>query len=798
MMKTACFFAHILFLLLPLCSTAQGKINLDSLDRACQAYQETDTIKIKMLLRLSQELSRSNPTKGASVAAEAVSLAEQLHQPLLQSYALNNQGINNKVAGKYTDAVVLHERALLIADSLGGKRGIAVCLNNIGTAYNFQLEYKKAIGYYERALALFVEAGDRASEGACLRSLGAAYSNISEKEKAQYYETKAEKLLESLGNLDELVVIYINRSIDYTQTADYPKALEHLQKAMHLNEKLKNKTNTYAINNSLGVIYGRLNDTEQALLYHFKALDVQKEIGNELYIARTYINIGSQYYNSKKFTKALEYQQLALEIVTKLKNKSTTATCQTNMATTYMALSDYSSALSYFEKAMPVFKELGREREYSRSLTNVSEIYLKAPDSVLLKASIDPMKRFSLSEEKCLESLKIATPLEALDIVQSAWVSLSEIYEKKGDYISAYDAYKKHILYRDSISGDDIKNQITRKEIQYEYDKKETVLKYEQQLTVEQLAQQKLLSIQQEQALNIKQQALTISNKEKDLQRLAYLKEKAEKQEKEQQLSLAEKDKQIQEVQLGALLQDKALQLQTLAKQNALIGFLLAGLAAILLGFAAFSFWQRQKRAKKEAAVQVQYTQQLLENTEEERGRIARDLHDGVSHELLTLKKTLQNTEAGQKIDGIINDIRQISRNLHPVMLESIGLKLSLETLCDQYMEQDELFISHDINYNKRLPGTVELQLFRIVQEAITNTIKYAGADACQVVLHEQNNTLQLVVRDNGRGFNVDEALDSGKAFGLRSILQRSRAIGGQSDIRSSAQGTVIAVTVGA
>ena len=71
MMKTASFFAHILFLLLPLCSTAQGKINLDSLDRACQAYQVADTIKIKMLLRLSQELSRSNPTKGASVAAEA-------------------------------------------------------------------------------------------------------------------------------------------------------------------------------------------------------------------------------------------------------------------------------------------------------------------------------------------------------------------------------------------------------------------------------------------------------------------------------------------------------------------------------------------------------------------------------------------------------------------------------------------------------------------------------------------------------------------------------------------------------
>jgi two-component system, NarL family, sensor kinase len=202
------------------------------------------------------------------------------------------------------------------------------------------------------------------------------------------------------------------------------------------------------------------------------------------------------------------------------------------------------------------------------------------------------------------------------------------------------------------------------------------------------------------------------------------------------------------------------------------------------------------KKIRKEAAVQQQFTRQLLENTEDERSRIARDLHDSVSHELLALKREMQGADATKRIDYIINDIRQISRNLHPVMLESIGLKLSLETLCDQYMEQGELFVSHDINYTKRLPGTAELQLFRIVQEAITNTIKYAGADACKVTLLEQNSTLRLTIQDNGRGFDVDQALNSGKSFGLRSIFQRSKAIGGRADIQSSATGTVIRVEV--
>ena len=353
---------------------------------------------------------------------------------------------------------------------------------------------------------------------------------------------------------------------------------------------------------------------------------------------------------------------------------------------------------------------------------------------------------------------------------------------------------------RDSTSGEDIRQQITRKEIQYEFDKKETVLKFEQQLTQEQLEKQKLLSIQQQQALRLNEQSLALSNKESDLQRLAYLKEKAEKQEKEQQLSLAGIDKQLQDVQLGALLQEKALQLKTLAQKNALIGFLLAGISAILLAFAAFYFWIRQREAKKEAATQAQFTRQLLEHVEDDRGRIAIDLHDSVSHDLLLLKQSIRKEitgpEVGDKIDGIINGIRQISRNLHPVMLDKIGLGLSLETLCEQFMQHETMYVSHEIDYQNTLPKTAELQLFRIVQEGLTNALKYSKAEAVKVQLKSSDNALRLEIQDNGKGFNVEKALEGGKAFGLHSILQRAKAIGGKGEIRSAEGGTKISVIV--
>ena len=369
-----------------------------------------------------------------------------------------------------------------------------------------------------------------------------------------------------------------------------------------------------------------------------------------------------------------------------------------------------------------------------------------------------------------------------------------------GDYSKAYNAYQKHIFFRDSIRGEAVKKQITRKEIQYEFDKKEAVLKFEQQLTKEQLEKQKLLSVQQQQALSLKEQALIISNKEKDLQHLAFLKEKAEKQEKEQALSLAEKDKLIQSSQLATLIQEKAYQVQALAKKNALIGFLLSSLAAILLGLIAFYFWFRQRQAKRDAAIQTLFSQQLIKNLEEERRRIAFDLHDSISHELLTLKRSIQKdiepSKVSSKIDDIIDDIRKISRNLHPVLLEKIGLKLSIDALCEQYGEQENLFVSHEIEYDKQLPKTSELQVFRIIQEVLTNTTKYAHATASYVGLKQMQNALKLEIRDNGNGFDVEKSLNSGKAFGLHSILQRSKVIGGNARIDSSNHGTTIQVVI--
>jgi two-component system, NarL family, sensor kinase len=244
--------------------------------------------------------------------------------------------------------------------------------------------------------------------------------------------------------------------------------------------------------------------------------------------------------------------------------------------------------------------------------------------------------------------------------------------------------------------------------------------------------------------------------------------------------------------------QEIILQKSELAKKNFLIALLVAVLGVLLLTSLVFYFWNRQKSLKQEKENSMNFTKQLLQNTEEERKRIAGDLHDSISHELLNLKTifTEDMANVNTKIDTIINDIRGISRNLHPVMFDKIGLVPNIEQLLERAQNQHKLFVTADINYTGSLKSADELQVYRILQEAITNIIKYSHAHAAKIAIDETANSIAIEIKDNGTGFDVKKALNSGKAFGLHNIIERSRVIGGEAHITSGKEGTTISIII--
>ena len=237
---------------------------------------------------------------------------------------------------------------------------------------------------------------------------------------------------------------------------------------------------------------------------------------------------------------------------------------------------------------------------------------------------------------------------------------------------------------------------------------------------------------------------------------------------------------------------------KTIAEQNSKIqkskfqiSALLLSLIGIVLTGAIFFSYRKRKEARAEIKRQEEFTYQLLQNTEEERSRIASELHDGINHELLTVKnklaqgKTIQMTE----VEKIIDDVRSLSRDLHPAMFETIGLAASIESLCERLTEVG-LFTTCEINYTLKLSKRNELQLYRIIQEALNNTLKHAKANAAKVTIDTKDNELLVEIKDNGIGFDTDEKMKSASSFGIQSLLQRAKAIGGKSTFESNETGT--------
>jgi signal transduction histidine kinase len=254
------------------------------------------------------------------------------------------------------------------------------------------------------------------------------------------------------------------------------------------------------------------------------------------------------------------------------------------------------------------------------------------------------------------------------------------------------------------------------------------------------------------------------------------------------------------EAKYGAEKQRLTIQLQErkLQQRGTLIGMLAFAVLSIVLAGTVLFIRFRLNRSRRKASMQQRFTAEMLKNTEAERGRIAMDLHDGIGHELLTLKHSLhqQTAESESKIDTILNNLRMLSRNLHPVMLDKIGLEHSIYSLCEQITAGGQLFVSADIDYGKELKPECELQLYRIVQESLSNAVKYADAHAAKVSIQRNGQTLSVTVIDNGKGFDVAEKLASNDAFGLHSILERSKVLGGKALFHSGRQGTTLSIEI--
>jgi signal transduction histidine kinase len=798
-------FLSLFLLLWSLNAFSQNAKLLDSLLLAKNQYTKTDTTRVNLLIRLSRAYFQTDLEKSLDVANEALALATQIKQPLFLGKAYATQAVILMYNNQMDSAFKSYDRALAIFT----KNNIVLerlnTLNNLGVAYVFSKNDPKARETYEKVVEEAEKNGFKKLGALALCNIGNVYNRQSEFNKAIGYFERGIKIFRELNDKHNVARNIGNIAVSYNRLGDYQKALDYYFECVKSFEEIKDYLSLGDNILNIATIYSDLEDWDNHIKYNQKALEIFRITKSKADQARSLDALALGNNASGKYQKALEWGEQGLTLAMEVKDQDMIVEGLVNLLNSHLSLKNYAKAFEYLQKTNPYQEKL------TSKLTKANLTYYKAcllmdsPDSVSIRYGFKSHERFNTIEENLLNSEKLYQAENRQVMASKSLQRLSILYEEKGDYVKAYNVFKKYLETREKINQDDLRKKINRKEIQYEFDKKESELIFQQKLTTEQLDKQKLLTTQREQELmlnsqqlRLKTQALNLSNQEKELQRLAYLKEKAEKQEKEQQLNVVQKDKQLQASQLATLVKEKALQIQTLAKKNALIGLLIVSLVGLLLSILAFYLWQRQKTLKQQKENSMNFTKQLLESTEDERKRIASDLHDSVSHELLSLKTMLRGdfSELNSKVDTIINDIRGISRNLHPVMFDKIGLQANIEQLVERTAIQHDFLVSTEMDYKGSLSTSTELQIYRIIQESLTNIIKYANAHAAKISIEEMEDKVCIEIKDNGKGFNVKETLNSSQAFGLHNIIERSRVIGGKATIKSSGEGTVITINV--
>lgn len=243
-------------------------------------------------------------------------------------------------------------------------------------------------------------------------------------------------------------------------------------------------------------------------------------------------------------------------------------------------------------------------------------------------------------------------------------------------------------------------------------------------------------------------------------------------------------------------------------------GWFIATVAVLLLGLIFLGFYLRVRQADSRRRVQEDFSRRLLASQEQERQRIAAELHDSIGQSLLIIKNRAfmalsdlderenvreQLEELSGSAASAIDECREISYNLRPISIERFGLTASIAAIFERIEELTGAVVSIEADsIDGIFSSENEINIYRIVQECVNNIIKHSEATAARLEISRSDHTVSMQIRDNGRGFGDSLTAENDPGgFGMLSIAQRIKMLGGTHTIESTSdEGTSISITI--
>lgn len=582
-----------------------------------------------------------------------------------------------------------------------------------------------------------------------------------DKEKAIEYGRKAIELATKLNYPKSIAQAYNDLGIIFYDKENYDTAIYLYEKAIEIRQKLRDDLGIAKLHNKIGVVYQKQGVFDKALQQQFEALRLFEKEKNDFGISYSLNNLGILNQNLGAYDKAIEYHKKSLIIKEKINDKIGAAGSLVNIGNIYFLTKDYVLAEKTFLEAVAICRQLNNDEYLSNALNNIGKLYIGTQN---FTKAIDVIK----------ESLFIRKKLEDSKGMASCYNNLGDIYTAQKNYVLADSVYSIGL----SIAKKAVNCLPELNNLYLSFSK----LHEQKGDTSKALEYYKLFSATKDSLYtsNVTETFAQLETKYKTLQK--------EKQIQQQQFEISKRDY----ILFGAI-----------------VFLLLAGLIVYLL-FRRNKHKQQVKLQQEIMHQQELATQAVLAAEENERKRIAIDLHDGVGQMMSAAKmnlSALQNemthfsSEHKSAFDNVINlvdnsckEVRTVSHNMMPNALLKNGLANAIREFISQIDKQVlkvDLYIE---GLQEKIDGKIEGVLYRVIQECVNNVIKHSHANHLDISLIKDKDGLSVTIEDNGRGFDVsDKAKFEG--IGLKNIQSRILFLKGTVEWQSElGKGTLVAI----
>jgi signal transduction histidine kinase/uncharacterized protein HemY len=583
------------------------------------------------------------------------------------------------------------------------------------------------------------------------------------------YANQSKALAEKINFKKGIANAYNNIGNVYFAQGNYPEALKNHSASLKIQTEINYKLGIASSENNIGNIYFYQGIFSEALKNYLEAMKIYKERPDaKKNLAASYNNIGNVYFSQNNFLDALTNYVAAANTRKEIGDKLGLANAYNNIGNVYFSQNNYAEALKNYANSLNLRIEIEDNQGIAASYSNIGNVYFtqgnydealksyfaaektssEIGDKLVMANAYSNMGLAYVKQNKnstaidvLNKSMKLGQDLKSKEVLKNSFFGLAQADSAMGNWNAAFEHHKMFVTYRDSLSNEENVQKITKTQMTFDFEQKEIEMKAEQD--------------------------------KKDL------------------LTKAEKEKED----------------ATLNRQKLTNWFVASSLTFLLLFsllvFNRFRLKQKNMHQQQLNKQQKEQANAVIETQEQERKRIAEDLHDSLGHLLSTVKLNLQTFPTDQKylvenplelLNQASSEIRNITFNLMPRTLEEAGLVPALNELATKISSAGTIIVFLQVHgmENTVLEKQTQFNIYRIIQEAVNNILKHAQAKEINLQLIQQDKQLSIMIEDDGKGFDSDK-IKNGR--GIKNITTRSTWLNGTIAIDSTpGRGTTIAV----